>query len=325
MTESAMPKPFASLSMDLDNKWAYLKTHGDAGWESWPTYLPLVVPRILAYFRERGGRLTFFVVGRDIENPENHEPLRALVEEGHELGNHSYEHEPWLHLYSPSALAHDLDQAEENLRTLTGVTPVGFRGPGFSYSQPLLKELARRGYEYDCSTFPTFLGPLARTYFFLTSHLSREERRERGKLFGGWNDGFRSLHPFCWKGIDPPLVEIPVTTFPMFRTPIHMSYVVFLGQRMPRLAIVYFRAALLACKMRGISPSLLLHPLDFLGCDDVPELGFFPGMSWKSSEKLPFVQRVLDLYFDEFDVGTMIDHARRVPRLASVQETAVTQ
>jgi peptidoglycan-N-acetylglucosamine deacetylase len=25
-------KPIASLSLDLDNKWSYMKTHGDPGW-----------------------------------------------------------------------------------------------------------------------------------------------------------------------------------------------------------------------------------------------------------------------------------------------------
>ena len=34
-------KPLASLSLDLDNQWSYMKTHGDAGWEALPTYLPL--------------------------------------------------------------------------------------------------------------------------------------------------------------------------------------------------------------------------------------------------------------------------------------------
>ena len=40
-------KPIASLSLDLDNKWSYMKTHGDPGWESLPSYLPVVVPRFL--------------------------------------------------------------------------------------------------------------------------------------------------------------------------------------------------------------------------------------------------------------------------------------
>ena len=49
-----MTKPLASLSLDLDNKWSYLKTHGDPGWESFPSYLDVVVPRVLDLLDELG-------------------------------------------------------------------------------------------------------------------------------------------------------------------------------------------------------------------------------------------------------------------------------
>jgi hypothetical protein len=39
-------KPIASLPLDLDNKWTYLKIHGDPGWESFPPYLDILVPRV---------------------------------------------------------------------------------------------------------------------------------------------------------------------------------------------------------------------------------------------------------------------------------------
>jgi hypothetical protein len=39
--------PAASISLDLDNLWSYLKTQGVSGWESFPSYLDVVVPRIL--------------------------------------------------------------------------------------------------------------------------------------------------------------------------------------------------------------------------------------------------------------------------------------
>ena len=93
-------KPLASLSLDLDNLWTYLKTHGDPGWESFPSYLHLVVPRFLELFRQLDLRLTVFVVGQDAAFESNHAVLRSIAEVGHEIGNHSFHHEPWLHLYS---------------------------------------------------------------------------------------------------------------------------------------------------------------------------------------------------------------------------------
>ena len=104
-------KPLASLSLDLDNKWSYLKTHGDPGWQALPTYLPLLVPRVLAFLKDRGLTITFMVVGQDAARPENGDALRALAEAGHEVGNHSFHHEPWLHLYSEAQIEEELTRA----------------------------------------------------------------------------------------------------------------------------------------------------------------------------------------------------------------------
>ena len=34
----------ASVSLDLDDKWSYMKVHGDDGWETFPSYLDIVLP-----------------------------------------------------------------------------------------------------------------------------------------------------------------------------------------------------------------------------------------------------------------------------------------
>src|SRR5205823_8395836 len=107
-----MPQPIASLSLDLDNKWSYLKTHGDRGWESFPSYLDTVVPRIVEMLRELELRVTVFVVGQDAALARNHAALALLGEAGHEIGNHSFQHEPWLSRYSDRQLDEELSSAE---------------------------------------------------------------------------------------------------------------------------------------------------------------------------------------------------------------------
>jgi hypothetical protein len=307
-----MPNPLASLSLDLDNKWSYLKTHGDAGWETFPSYLDVVVPRVLDLLAARGLTITFFVVGQDASLPSNHAVLRSIAAAGHEIGNHSFNHEPWLHLYSPEELSAELTRAEDAIRSATGAVPTGFRGPGFSFSQPLLAELARRGYDYDASTFPTFLGPLARLYYFLSTNLSREERAERKQLFGRFAEGFRSLRPYLWPDLPRPLLEIPVTTMPVFKLPIHVSYLLYLGQFSPGLASLYFRVALGLCRLLRFEPSILLHPLDFLGCDDDGDLAFFPAMKLPAERKLAIVGRALDQLAAHYRIVPMRDHAAAI-------------
>ena len=305
-----MTKPLASLSLDLDNKWSYLKTHGDEGWEKFPSYLDIVVPRVLELLAKRSLTITFFVVGQDAAIESNRTALRSIAAAGHEIGNHSFHHEPWLHLYSPEELSEELMRAEEAIFEATSVQTVGFRGPGYSFSQPLLAELARRDYEYDASTFPTCLGPVARAYYFFRSNLNGGEREQRKQLFGRFSEGFRPLRPYRWPGIEPALVELPVTTMPFLKLPIHLSYLLYLAQYSDRVAMAYFRFALALCDRSGVEPSLLLHPLDFLGGDDDQDLSFFPAMQSSAASKLRLAASALDLLAANRRIVTMREHAR---------------
>jgi len=309
------PKPLASLSLDLDNQWSYMKTHGDPGWESLPSYLNIVIPRVLQLLKDRGLTITFFVVGLDAEQDRNHDVLLSIAAAGHEIGNHSFHHEPWLHLYSQEQLATEIEKAEGSIERATGRKPIGFRGPGFSLSNDLIELLTRRGYLYDASTFPTYLGPLARAYYFMKSRLSETELKERKNLFGSFADGLRSTKAYRWRSSAGELIEIPVTTMPGLKLPIHVSYLLYLSNFSAALALAYFRTALEMCRRIGTQPSLLLHPLDFLGCDDVSELSFFPAMQLKSGIKVSFVSRVLDIFGDKFEVGSMERHAKHASDL----------
>jgi peptidoglycan-N-acetylglucosamine deacetylase len=305
-------KPIASLSLDLDNQWSYMKTHGDAGWESFPSYLDIVVPRVLRFLQDFDQTITFFIVGQDAALEKNHDALASLAEAGHEIGNHSFHHEPWLHLYTEPQIEDEIARAEEYIERATGQRTTGFRGPGFSCSETLLNVLKRRGYKYDCSTFPTYLGPLARAYYFATAKLTPEEREKRKALFGKFSEGVRLLKPYQWQLPAGELIEIPVTTLPLFKVPIHISYILYASSFSPALAKMYFRTALQFCKIAGVQPSILLHPLDFLGCDDVKELAFFPGMQMTGDRKVAIVHEMIELMRSSFTVLAMNQHAEAI-------------
>lgn len=89
----------------------------------------------------------------------------------------------------------EFEKSEEAIENVTGVRTTGF-GPGFSLSPAVIEVLGERGYEYDCSTLPTFAGPLARAFYFLKSpKMSAEEKEKLKKLFGNFSDGFQTLKP----------------------------------------------------------------------------------------------------------------------------------
>ena len=301
----------ASLSLDLDNQWSYLKIHGDPGWKTFPSYLDLLVPRVLDFVSKRNLQITFFIVGQDAAIEKNCASLELISAAGHDIGNHSFSHEPWFHLYDRARVESEITLAEEYIARVTGKRPVGFRGPGFSFSETTRKVLENRGYLYDASTFPTFFGPLARLYYLSHSNVKGNDRKDRDLLFGSIREGLRPLAPYRWPG-GKGLLEIPVTTMPLLRAPIHLSYLLYLSGFSGPLALAYFRCALRLCRVFGLSPSLLLHPLDFLGAEDHIGLEFFPAMHLPCGHKRRFLSEALNVFCDQFQVLSVEDHARAI-------------
>ena len=290
-----MGKPIASLSLDLDDQWTYMKTHGDPEWSSYPSYLDYGVPRILDFLEYWDTKITFFLVAQDAAFDHNREVLAEIARRGHDIGNHTFHHDPWLHIYSEEEIDAELARAEEHIEAVTGVRPLGFRGPGFSFSDTVLRVLARRGYEYDASTFPNILNPLARLYFLWSSNMSKEERAQRKGLFGSWKDGLRPVKPFEWNADGINMLEIPVTTMPLFKVPIHASYILFLSTYSAGLAKAHFHTA-----------------LDFIGSDDTSALSFFPAMRVESQKKIDVMNEMFLMLQENYQLLTMAEHARMI-------------
>ena len=287
-----------------------MKIHGDAGWDSYPSYFDIFIPHVLDLLDQLDLKITFFIVGRDASIASNQEYLKEITNRGHEVGNHSYNHESWLHAYSDEKLIQEIDTAHALISRVTGHEPVGFRGPGFSWSLSLFEVLARRGYIYDASTLPTYIGPLARMYYFWKSDLSEEEKKDRNDLFGSFKDGRRPVNPYLWQlNSGKKMLEIPVTTIPIVKTPFHLSYLLYLSGFSMHLMNSYLHFAIAMCKMTGTSPSFLLHPLDLVGGDKLTALSFFPGMDLSSEEKERVFRKVINTLSNHFDLVNMSTHA----------------
>ena len=89
-------KPICSLSLDLDNQWSYMKTHGDAVGSPSP---PTSISWCRAFSRSStisAGRSPFSLSARTQPSIRTDEALQMIAAAGHEIGNHSFNHEPWL-------------------------------------------------------------------------------------------------------------------------------------------------------------------------------------------------------------------------------------
>ncbi len=299
-------KPLASISLDLDNQWSYMKTHGDTEWEKYPSYYDIFVPYILQVLDELEIKITFFIVGKDATDQKNQPYLKKIADAGHDIGNHSFQHEVWINKYTKDELVKEFEDAERAIYDCTGIMPKGFRGPGFSWNETLLEVLIERQYLYDASTLPTFIGPFARMYYFWKSDFSKNERKKRSGLFGSFSEGFRKVRPYYYKLKSGKCIfEIPITTIPFFKVPFHMSYLIYLSQISKLLMKIYLKSAIFLCKITKTPVSFLLHPLDVIGGDKIKELSFFPGMNVLSEKKIIIFKYVIKELKKHFNLRTM--------------------
>lgn len=89
----------------------------------------------------RNVKATFFLIGKKVD--ENPDIVKRIYEEGHLLGNHSYDHVN-LSEMSEEAACEQIDKTNEAIRQITGVIPEYLRPPFGSY-----KKKSGRGYGYD--------------------------------------------------------------------------------------------------------------------------------------------------------------------------------
>ncbi len=300
----------ASISLDLDNQWAYMQVHGDKGWEEYPSYLDKFLPHALDMLDKFGLKITFFIVGKDAADKKNADVMKEITLRGHEVGNHSYNHEAKFNIYTQDEILTELEKTEEAVEKVTGKLPNGFRGPGFTRSKELYKILKAKKYLYDASTLPTWIGPFARWYYFRHSTLTEEEMKAREGLFGSFKEGFERIKPFLWNLSDgEQLLEIPVSTIPLLKLPFHFSYLHYLAGVSVSAMNIYLQTAITMCKLTNTEPSFLLHPLDLIGGDLVPELDFFPGMELSTSYKTELYEIVMNKLKSNFNLLNMSDHA----------------
>lgn len=306
-------KPLLSLSIDLDNLWSYLKIKGDPKWKTYPSYLELFIPYFLDLLDEKKLSITFFIVGQDAAFLKNRELLQEIVRRGHEVANHSFSHEPWIHTYHEEELQKEIIGAEEAIYQATGQLPRGFRGPGFTWSTALFELLAKRGYIYDSSTLPTYIGPLARLYYFWVAKLDKQSQETRKKLFGSFKDGLRSVDPYLWRlPSKKELLEIPVTTIPVIKTPFHLSYLMYLSSLSPTLAKTYLSTAYQSCRLMGTAPNFLLHPPDFMDLTQIPDMVFFPGVKYPKEKKKELFFYVVDTFSQTYQLSNMSSRALEI-------------
>ena len=86
----------------------------------------LTTAPLLRLLERHGTKATFFVTGENVQ--KNGDLFSAIVERGHDIGNHSYHHDPFLMLRRQDVLEREIMETQQVLRQF-GIVPLAFRPP----------------------------------------------------------------------------------------------------------------------------------------------------------------------------------------------------
>jgi len=100
--------------------------------------------KILDILKEKGVKATFFVIGKNTE--EYPDILKREFNEGHIIGNHSYDHSKYLSILPGKELINNIEKANNAIYKIIGKYPKFFRPPYGLQSPLMAKDIRNKGY-----------------------------------------------------------------------------------------------------------------------------------------------------------------------------------
>ena len=105
---------------------------------------PVWTPQILDELKKAGVKATFFMIGKYVE--KHPQIARRVVEEGHDIGNHSYDHRVLIY-YKMKTLEREINDAERVIKDITGQTTHYFRPPKAWITYKEKEKIKQMGYK----------------------------------------------------------------------------------------------------------------------------------------------------------------------------------
>ncbi len=273
------PRLPGTVQVDVDELWVYYESIGHpAPYNAFTAVYDEGIPRLLTLFARYGIRATFFVCGRDL--PRQAGWVAEIVRQGHEVANHSTWHRPGFARLSVEEKRADIATTQILIEQACGEQPVGFKTPGFSFAPNLWTVLAELGFRYDSTILPMPWAPLLRTLQRALSggHVDPSHYGRASNALAP----LRPYQPHSIHGQHPGgFWEVPVTTMPLLRLPMHSTFVLTAGQPLFDAGLALLRA--------GHTPvNYLLHAADVLDAVDDPALAsyHFLATPWAAKQTL---------------------------------------
>jgi polysaccharide deacetylase family protein (PEP-CTERM system associated) len=146
-----------ALSVDVEDWFqvgAFEKVIDKGDWDSLSSRVERNTDAVLALLAECGVKATFFTLGWVAQRYPG--LIRRIVEQGHELASHGWDHQR-VFTMDAASFAADLARTRQTLEDAGGAAVNGYRAPSFSIDKRTPwahRVLAEQGYAYSSSVAP---------------------------------------------------------------------------------------------------------------------------------------------------------------------------
>jgi len=230
------------------------------------------IDRIIGVAKKFDVPVTFFIVGKDLENKNNFEIIKKLADNSNvEIANHSYNHLFNFGAQDKYTIYDEIYKSHEIIYKCTGIECKGFISPTWSVSKNVIRTLIDLKYEYDTSYFQSLSIIPAVLKIFL-SHILQGKFSKSFQILNR-RDYLLSLkrktEPFFLdsnlsissKKKSNTILEIPMPTIDRFHPPVWHTIGYIFGWK-------YLKKNLLKVLENQKPFFYLIHPADILDIND---------------------------------------------------------
>jgi polysaccharide deacetylase family protein (PEP-CTERM system associated) len=146
-----------AMSVDVED-YFHVSAFGAAiNKDNWPNFYSRIdrnLNNILYLFHKNNVKATFFTLG--IVAERHISLIRRIVDEGHELASHGYDHVR-VDRFNAAEFRSDISKTKKILENASGIPVRGYRAPTFSINREnfwAFDVLAEEGYAYSSSVYP---------------------------------------------------------------------------------------------------------------------------------------------------------------------------
>jgi hypothetical protein len=279
------------------------------------TYLELRqgLENLARFFEGYSIKTTLFMVGNDLLVPASHASLRATVQAGHEVANHSMTHPQGFRWLTKEQKEREIADMGDVCQRVLGVKPVGFRSPGWNIDDSTISVLVNQHYWYDSSLFPTYLMPFMKlTHWWSMRRQGKHERTTMGQL----KYMFAPLQPYRTDAVSlarpggGDLVEFPLSVTPFLRIPFFATTLLLSG-------FDFYEKLYRSIRKRALPIHFQFHLSDFVDYN-TPELQeqmpvgekgvYLPqALNVTLQQKWDLFKQMMDLLTSEYQFFTLRD------------------